>query len=72
MANIKKKEISKLFESGADFELTNEQYHDLTGRDFPNDRYYFKTKSSVSKIAKENDYDIVFSQELIVKFIKRS
>ena len=72
MANIKKKKLIELFEKGESFELTNDQYKELTDSDFPKKNGYFTESSAAAKLARQYDYQMELVEAVVVKFTKRS
>ena len=51
-------EIEKQLERGKGFELTSEQYKNLTEADFPKSKSYAENRSAVAKLAKQYGFQV--------------
>ena len=60
--------IEEKLEKGKGFELSNQQYKNLTETDFPKSKYYAEKKSAVAKLAQQYGFQIeVIPQRIIFK-----
>ena len=50
--------LSKYFNKGKDFVLTQEKYEEITGGILSKNIYYIEKQSKLSRVAKENNYTI--------------
>ncbi len=59
-------ELSDLFGTGKDFELTAAEYEAKVGRALPKRNDYIKTRSAIAKEAKSNGYIVEMTEEPVV------
>ena len=57
--------ILNLFDSGQEFSLTEKQYFQQTGSTLPKSTYYLKSRSALSKVAKDHGYYITVTERTI-------
>lgn len=58
--------LDVLFDSGKDFELTDEQYEKETGAPLPKKTYYLITGSALAKKAKDKGYQLDLIEKRVI------
>lgn len=66
MSRPKLKEIDELFDLGMNFSLTEKQYKEKTGLNFPQKTSYFLHDSAVAKRAEMKGYKLVLSERTVI------
>lgn len=66
--------LDDLFDRGADFQLTSEEYETITGAPLPRREKYLRQESALARWAKERGYIIADVQESVrtVTFKRRA
>lgn len=59
-------ELSDLFGSGKDFELTAAEYEEKVGRALPKRNSYIKNRSAIAAEAKSNGYKVEVAEEPVI------
>ena len=58
--------LVNLFESGEDFELTDNQYEKKTGAPLPKYKYYILNQSALAKEAQKYDYELELIEKKVI------
>lgn len=58
--------LDVLFDSGKDFELTDEQYEKKTGAPLPKKSYYLITSSALARKAKDKGYQLELIEKRVI------
>lgn len=59
-------ELTALFETGKDFELTAAEYETKVGKALPKDKYYIKNVSPIAAEAKSKGYKVEVEEQPVI------